>query len=324
MAVTNYISVGGALIGEVTSGVMRNYGTDALGAVVATYLNGALENEYAYKPYGSIISKTGTASDPTFLWNGLSGYRATKLLGADYYVTRRHFSTTSASWTTVDFLWPNEADYCYSRGNPVLLADPSGAITVNPSGCCMITGVPTLNVIAQYDGIDQIITVHPPNCPDYNFEYWVGAYFSVTIDELSIKPPPRGGCGLTWSEWWTGETGYTPRVNNCAKKEFDLCAPDSSCSMYDLPGFDLLTQENSPEWNSHSGPLTYTFNICMQLQFLGCGEPSPQEFNWYLEFTSGFKRVVQPNGLYGLQQVFADVNTSSSSCNPGTTKWTYN
>ena len=98
MPTTDYIVANGMMLGEVTNGVMRNYETDALGSVVTKYSNGTLENTYAYKPYGATLAKTGTASDPSFLWNGGSGYRAVTLFVVSYYVRARHFSSISAAW----------------------------------------------------------------------------------------------------------------------------------------------------------------------------------------------------------------------------------
>lgn len=126
MAKTSYISSNGMIIGEMTSGVMRAYGPDALGSVVATYTTGAVENGYQYKPYGGTLAKTGVAADPAFLWNGGSGYRATTLTNSDYYVRRRKFSSTSGQWNTVDPMWPRQPAYGYVRGNPVRWRDPSG------------------------------------------------------------------------------------------------------------------------------------------------------------------------------------------------------
>ncbi len=133
MATTNYYSFDGMLIGESTGGVMRNYGTDALGSVVETVLNGVEENTYQYKPYGGVLAKTGTAADPSFLWNGGSGDRATKLTNSEYYVRARVASSTSAQWTTVDPMWPLECPFTYAATmHPVTLADPSGYQV----GCC--------------------------------------------------------------------------------------------------------------------------------------------------------------------------------------------
>ena len=115
MAVTNYYSFGGQILGEETGGVRRDYLgssahlvktgfepqpldfkcrsestsgrispnmrknhylTDALGSVTATVTGaGVVENTYRYKPYGEQLAKTGTGSDPKFLWVGRWGYR---------------------------------------------------------------------------------------------------------------------------------------------------------------------------------------------------------------------------------------------------------
>ena len=126
MGVTNYISMDGMLIGEVTSGIMRNYGTDALGSVVETVLNGVEENTYQYSPFGRTLAKTGSGADPYFLWNGRSGYMATSLLNAEAYVRSRHYSSNSGQWTTVDSIWPAFWAYAYVGGRVTRLVDPSG------------------------------------------------------------------------------------------------------------------------------------------------------------------------------------------------------
>ncbi len=140
MAYTSYITIDGTLVGEETNGVMRNYGTDALGSVVTTTLNGVAENTYRYKPYGGLLAKTGTAADPSFLWNGGSGYRATTLPSASHYVRRRHYSGTAAQWTTADPRWPGEPPTAYAQGRPASQADPSGTVCtpmpVTNQGCC--------------------------------------------------------------------------------------------------------------------------------------------------------------------------------------------
>ena len=126
MAVTSYITMDGMLMGEMTNGVMRNYGTDALGSVVETVLNGVEEYTYQYKPYGGLLAKTGVGADPLYLWNGGSGYRATSLAFSDTYVRNRHYSSTSSSWSTSDRLFPQELPYIYARDMPTSLPDPSG------------------------------------------------------------------------------------------------------------------------------------------------------------------------------------------------------
>src|SRR5580658_5815835 len=126
MAYKSYITEDGMIVGEMTNGVMRNYQLDALGSVVGTVLNGVAENTYRYNPYGGVGRKTGSAADPSFLWNGGSGYRASGLANTTHYVRRRHYSDVAAQWTTTDPLWPRQGAYAYVRGRTVALRDPSG------------------------------------------------------------------------------------------------------------------------------------------------------------------------------------------------------
>lgn len=85
-----YHTVNGMLVGETSNGVRRGYLPDALGSVVATVdNNGSIENTYRYKPYGSLLAKTGAAAEPRFLWCGTSGSRHGKLKRADSFVVGR-------------------------------------------------------------------------------------------------------------------------------------------------------------------------------------------------------------------------------------------
>ncbi|MCH8274749.1 MAG: hypothetical protein IH851_08160 [Armatimonadetes bacterium] len=130
MAVTNYFTVNGEIIGEETGGTQTDYLTDALGSVTATVnQSAAVVNTYRYKPYGGLLAKTGVGADPKFRWVGARGYRQTGKQFSDVYVRARHYSTGSAQWTTADPLkvplGPANA-YAYVFANPVSLADPSG------------------------------------------------------------------------------------------------------------------------------------------------------------------------------------------------------
>jgi hypothetical protein len=64
MATTNYYAVQGELLGEkVGAGSRADYLTDALGSVTATVDHtGTMLNRYAYKPYGTQLSKSGAAA----------------------------------------------------------------------------------------------------------------------------------------------------------------------------------------------------------------------------------------------------------------------
>ena len=71
MAVTNYYTVNGSIIEESTNGVRTDYLMDALGSVTGTVNSSAqVINTYRYKPFGDLLSKTGTGADPAFGWVG--------------------------------------------------------------------------------------------------------------------------------------------------------------------------------------------------------------------------------------------------------------
>jgi len=132
---TSYISTHGTIWGEISdTGVTTSYGHDALGSVTETFVSGAVQNTYRYKPYGATLTKTGAGADPSFLCNGGTGYRASSLSKVSHYVRARHYSSACWSWTSVDQWWPPEPAYIYMAGNPGSGSDYSG----NSNG---ITGV---------------------------------------------------------------------------------------------------------------------------------------------------------------------------------------
>jgi RHS repeat-associated protein len=127
MAITNYHTVNGEFIGETTSAVRTGYLTDGLGSVTATQgSTGNVLATYRYKPYGTLLAKTGVGSDPRFLWVGSLGYRSTSLTAVSHYVRARHYVSMIGSWGTVDPLWPGQAVYMYTACNPSTLVDMLG------------------------------------------------------------------------------------------------------------------------------------------------------------------------------------------------------
>jgi RHS repeat-associated protein len=137
MGVTSYYSFGGEILGEATGGVRRDYLTDALGSVTGTVTgSGVIENTYRYKPYGSMLSKTGSANDPKYLWTGSSGSRADMCLYAEQYNRARCYSYTISRWISIDSLWPNEPAYTYVLNCPTLFRDPTGNKACQDGDCC--------------------------------------------------------------------------------------------------------------------------------------------------------------------------------------------
>jgi hypothetical protein len=136
MSVINYYSIGGEIIGEEVGGSRRDYLTDALGSVTATVTgSGVVENTYRYKPYGEQLAKTGTGSDPKFLWNGKWGYL---FKGKITYVRSRHymFGWWISSDTYRKFPWRWRYNYC--NGNPINRYDYFG-LFCSPDCCGKIS-----------------------------------------------------------------------------------------------------------------------------------------------------------------------------------------
>ncbi len=238
MAYTSYITIDGMLIGEETNGVMRNYGTDALGSVVTTTLNGVAENTYRYKPYGGLLAKTGTANDPSFLWNGGSGYRATTLADSTHYVRRRHFSSTAAQWPTADPSWPKQPPYLYAKNCPVLLTDSSG-LRCTPwpslfqSSYSVKLTMPSENAVADIK----------PSGSEWSIIAVLDVSFLCTVSLSPCACPVVGDGPQIWMEQWfydgpvqTNPTSWTLDSSpSCGPSVGDGCVITQQGR--DLPGF---------------------------------------------------------------------------------------
>jgi len=127
MPITNYISVNGRMLSEVTDGVILDYVPDALGSIHSVVDQTAtVVKTMRYKPYGEVLSRSGSISDRMYQWVGTYGYRATFNYASSHYVRARHYSQTPGAWTTVDPLWPDESGYGYCDGSPRTKIDPQG------------------------------------------------------------------------------------------------------------------------------------------------------------------------------------------------------
>jgi RHS repeat-associated protein len=130
MAVTNYDTVNGQLIGEIAVGATTTgttYLADELGSVVATASSGAIVNTYRYSPYGKLLTQSGTGFGPLFGWLGAWGYRVCGHNLCEEYVRARAYSTTSARWTTLDPLGIDGQQYVYGACSQVAFVDPARA-----------------------------------------------------------------------------------------------------------------------------------------------------------------------------------------------------
>jgi|GEM_PF-4538843 len=254
MPVTNYFAVNGKIIGESTNGVRTDYLTDALGSITATVDNhGNVLNTYRYKPYGGLLSKTGTAPDPRFMWTGNTGSRTTKAPGAEQYNRARHYGTTQAQWTTRDPMWPNERSYGYCFGDPITATDPFGLACIDSSCCCCAwaIGLQNQKTLINYTG-----PISGKGCTS-EFDGATGVYYEFAVlwgAVVSGTPPPAHmpACRLSWDELSTKESGDTGIVDKmkegfCSNKIWSLCQPKATncglgaCGFWDFPNVMPLT-----------------------------------------------------------------------------------
>jgi hypothetical protein len=222
MAITNYHTVNGEMIGETTSAARTGYLTDGLGSVTATQSStGNVSTTYRYKPYGSLLAKTGAGLDPRFLWKGARGYRIGSA-AIFTYVRARHLCASLGLWTSRDQLWPQELAFSYANLNPVTLYDPTGsavnhllATDVEHVGCAEFTMIWTFSdkldrkqlFLKQrvdlkgtcYDCSTKkpckLTTAHRLELLKFSGRNKAGK-LKVT-DEWGLTAPPRGN-GLNW------------------------------------------------------------------------------------------------------------------------------
>lgn len=129
MGVVNFYSSGGHNLAQEDfgAGSFRGYAADGLTSVACTVNSaGTTENTYRFKPYGTLLAKSGTVSDPPFLWVGILGYRQTARVHAEVYMRARHYGSGEARWATVDPEFEDRSAYVYVVDCPITFIDPRG------------------------------------------------------------------------------------------------------------------------------------------------------------------------------------------------------
>lgn len=115
----------GNLIGERIGTSHYYFLTDAIQSVVAVISGDGLTiaNRYGYDPYGTIVSRTETVSNP-FKWLGAAYDDATGL----YKTGVRYYAPSLGRFTQVDPAGQGSNPFIYSADDPINKADPSGAL----------------------------------------------------------------------------------------------------------------------------------------------------------------------------------------------------
>jgi RHS repeat-associated protein len=140
MAVRNYYTIDGQMLGYKDAGGRKDFLTDALGSVTGEVDQTGTNLTFngRYKPYGEMLWSSGSRG--SFGWVGTWGYKSTDLKNSSHYVRARHYSQTSGMWTTQDPIWPDEAAYGYVNGRVVSRIDPSGNIALIIAGVAISVG----------------------------------------------------------------------------------------------------------------------------------------------------------------------------------------
>lgn len=132
MAVTNYFTIEGEMVGEFRGNTAETVETqvylrDYLGSTVETRnADPSTDSRYQYLPYGGSLFSSGSGSTPRYLWDGTWGYRTTGLGNASHYVRARHYEGAVATWTSLNPAWPSENAYGYVDGMPLSSVAPEG------------------------------------------------------------------------------------------------------------------------------------------------------------------------------------------------------
>ncbi|MFF0018766.1 RHS repeat-associated core domain-containing protein [Streptomyces sp. NPDC005374] len=113
----------GLPVEQVTGTTSQYYFHDQLGSTRAlTSSAGAVTGTYAYSPYGTVTSHTGTASTP-LQYTGQYTDAETGFV----YLRARYYDPATAQFLTVDpDVQQTLSPYCYVNGNPLNGVDPTG------------------------------------------------------------------------------------------------------------------------------------------------------------------------------------------------------
>ena len=130
---TDYVyGPGGLALEQITGSTTLWYGHDHLGSTrVVTGSSGTVLASYAYDPYGSLLSSTGSLSNQPFRFAGQyqdseSGY---------YYLRARIYDPTTGQFLTRDpAVALTHRPYAYASDNPINGTDPGGLDPWDPSG----------------------------------------------------------------------------------------------------------------------------------------------------------------------------------------------
>ena len=248
LAITNYHSIGGEMIGETTTGSPRvDYLTDALGSVTATVNQSAqVVNTYRYNPFGSLLAKSGTGPDPAFGWIGGQGYRPTGNKFSDFYVRRRHPDSTAGRWPTQDPIGLHGGDlnyYKYAGNCPVTSVDPSGLFECwqCPIAGLLLPGLQLWCLFRCHWGHHECVPPPPP--PDAIGPYYGAIYGQYCgpqtdkgegdgVDELDACCRVHDECFANADPQCNAFNQWRWPACKACNRDLCACAGKASCDMW--------------------------------------------------------------------------------------------
>jgi len=304
MATTRYHSLNSELVGETYSGSRTDYLTDALDSVTSTVSAGAsLVNLYTFAPYGSTIARSGSGSDPRFLWAGAKGYRSTTRKNSETYVRARHFGQPEGRWTTsrfttvspydwnihamhpgMELVWANDPPI--AGGSEVAAARVTRGITTNGVGLSApddsTPNCPATNMARQF--FATWISVSKAGTTGYNIMalVQVNMFCTLTCNPCCPSTTPDADI-VQWIDGYEKFGAKTTPVNHewddsqkCdGPTQIDKC--HYSLKGVDAPGLGDATRNSASTCVFSKKAMPYTvFPIDIEYHFTTCcGSPSP-------------------------------------------------
>lgn len=239
MAVTNYYTIQGAILGERSSSGRINYITDASDSVTGTVSASGVQTTYAYKPYGAVLSRTGVASDPKFLWLGARGYYLTTLVRSLYYYEMRYMSSEDGRFTSVNLISPTIMPYIFTLPSVTAGAYKfcNGCKSSDPKCPNLPWRTHTAKALLR-NALIQVLHAIPCYC---NIRFVGKIWFK--FDQFCVESKSKDMKGMVpcWIKKdyadWNGGSEYMPHID--CYYNYKNCEP--SCDEYQSYNIDFVS-----------------------------------------------------------------------------------
>ncbi len=214
-----YAVMDGTILGEIRSGVERDYVPETIGSTAALVDSvQVLTDTYEYWPYGEVAVSSGTATTP-FKFCGTLGYFFASSYG---YVRNRFYRSDIAQWMSVDRKWPDQPAYRYCQGQPTMMVDPTGddcwddwvSFAINCVRWSLILLAALAILAAILAGIAcTLICVAGPQIEAFPVCFvacWLGAFLDLMLFMLVMVAAFLAFCLLVDAYYYAVCQGYLP------------------------------------------------------------------------------------------------------------------